>query len=264
MSYKSLLIGALGCFFALTANARDIEVGGLYYSTKSDGTATVRAPLSSETMPSGDIVIPASISYDGKDYKVIGIDDNAFAYGYEITGLEIEEGIETIGKNAFFNCSGLTELSFPASVTEIGDYAFNSCTNVTNITFPTGLKVAGPIFQSCLNLTNVSFSWKCVVTELNGTFQDCRVLASVSIPNSVVTITNGAFQDCKSLAEVKFSSNNNLRTIGDWAFNGNKFTTLKIPEGVEEIGEMSLGAMNGDWNTNKTMTSVTLPSTLKK
>lgn len=264
MSYKSLLIGALGCFFALTANARDIEVGGLYYSTKSDGTATVRAPLSSETMPSGDIVIPASISYDGKDYKVIGIDDNAFAYGYEITDLEIEEGIETIGKNAFFNCSGLTELSFPASVTEIGDYAFNSCTNVTNITFPTGLKVAGPIFQSCLNLTNVSFNWKCVVTELNGTFQDCRVLASVSIPKSVVTITDGAFQDCKSLAEVEFSSNNNLRTIGDWAFNGNKFTTLKIPEGVEEIGEMSLGAMNGDWNTNKTMTSVTLPSTLKK
>lgn len=140
MSYKSLLIGALGCLFALTANARDIEVGGLYYSTKSDGTATVRAPLSSETMPSGDIVIPASISYDGKDYKVIGIDDNAFAYGYEITGLEIEEGIETIGKNAFFNCSGLTELSFPASVTEIGDYAFNSCTKVTYIDFPTVLR----------------------------------------------------------------------------------------------------------------------------
>lgn len=263
MNYKSLIIGALGCSIALTANARDIEVDGLYYATKSDGTATVRAPEESETKPSGDIVIPASIQYNGKTYAVIGIDDDAFAYGYQITGLEIEEGIKTIGKNAFFNCSGLTKLSFPASVTEIGDYAFNSCTNVTSIDFPTGLKVAGPIFQSSLNLTKVNFSWKCVVTELNGTFQDCRVLPSISIPSSVVSITNGAFNDCKVMTKVTFSGNN-LRTIGDFAFRGTKLTTVEIPEGVEEIGDMALGAMNGNWNTNKTMTSVTLPSSLKK
>ncbi len=263
MNYKSLLIGALGCFFALTANAHDIEVDGLYYATKSDGTATVRAPLAEETKPSGDIVIPASITYNGKDYKVIAIDDEAFAYGYQITSLEIEEGIQTIGKNAFFNCSGLTELWFPASVTEIGDYAFNSCTNVTTIDFPTGLKVAGKIFQSCINLTKVNFSWKCVVTELNGTFEDCRVLPNISIPSTVVSIGGDTFSGCKKLAKVSFSGNN-LKTIGDWAFNGNVFTTLEIPEGVEEIGDMALGAMNGAWNTNKTMTSVTLPSSLKK
>ena len=263
MTHKSLLIGALGCLFALTANARDIELDGLYYSTKSDGTATVRAPLSSETKPSGDIVIPATITYGGKDYKVIAIDDDAFAYNYDITDLEIGNGITSIGKNAFFNCTGLTKLSFPASVTEIGDYAFNSCTNVTSITFPTGLKVAGPIFQSCLSLTKVTFSWKCVVTELNRTFQDCRVLPSISIPSSVVKIGESAFEDCKTLAKVSFSGNK-LKTIGDWAFRGAKFTNLEIPEGVEEIGDMALGAMNGDWNTNKTMTSVTLPSSLKK
>lgn len=250
MNYKSLLIGALGCFIALTANARDIEVDGLYYSTKSDGTATVRAPLSSETKPSGDIVIPASITYDGKDYKVTGIDDNAFAYGYQITGLEIERHRDHRQKR-LLQLLGIDRTVVPGIRTEIGDYAFNSCTKVTYIDFPTGLKVAGPIFQSCINLTNVRFNWKCVVTELNGTFQDCRVLPRISIPSTVVSIGDNTFDGCKSLAEVSFSGSN-LKTIGDWAFNGNKFTTLEIPEGVEEIGLKKSYALTATINDEDT------------
>lgn len=264
MNFKSLIIGALGCLFALSANARDIEVDGLFYSTKSDGTATVRAPLTGETAPSGDIFIPASITYDGKTYSVISIDEKAFYRNSTITSVEIEDGITTIGKNAFFNCSGLTWFYIPPTVTEIGDYAFNSCSKVTTIDFPAGLKVAGPIFQSNNGLTKVNFSWKCVVTELKGTFQSNKALTSISLPNTLEVIGDFTFSGCTALTSVKFGSNNKLRIIGSGAFRDAKFTSLEIPEGVEEIDYMAFAAMNGSNNTNYTLTSVTLPSSLKK
>ena len=94
MNYKVLLIGALGCFTALSSFADDIEVGGLFYSTNSDGTATVRKPSSAdgETAPTGDIAIPASIGYNGTTYNVVAIDNSAFAYNTGITSLSIEIG----------------------------------------------------------------------------------------------------------------------------------------------------------------------------
>ncbi len=264
MNYKSLLIGALGCFFTLTANATDIEVDGIFYATKSDGTASVRAPLTDETPSAGDIVIPSSITYNGKTYSVISIDEKAFFRNSTITTVEIEDGVTTIGKNAFFNCTALTSYDIPASVTEIGDYAFNSCPKVTSINFPTGLKTAGPIFQSNTGLTKVTFNWKCVVTELKGTFQSCTALTTVSLPNTLEVLGNNTFSGCKAMTSVKFGSGNKLRLIGDAAFRDAKFTTLEIPEGVEEIDYMAFGAMNGDNNTNRTLASVTLPSSLKK
>ncbi len=264
MYLKSLLISAFVCSSVVSASAALIQVDGVYYKTFSDGTATVRAPGSSEEKSTGDIYIPATINYNGQAYTVTGVEEEAFAYNYEITDLEIAEGVTTIGKRAFFNCTGLTTLSFPTTITEIGDYAFASCTNVTKLTFPVGLKTAGPIFQSCLKLTSINFKYNCVVTKFTGTFQDCRVLPSVSIPSSVDTIGNDTFSDCKKLAKVTFSTGGKLKYIGDWAFNGHQCTTLDIPEGVEEIGSMSLGAMNGSFNTNKTLTKVVLPSSLKK
>lgn len=266
MNYKVLLIGALGCFTALSSFADDIEVGGLFYSTNSDGTATVRKPSSAdgETAPTGDIAIPASIGYNGTTYNVVAIDNSAFAYNTGITSLSIANGIKSIGSMAFFNCSGLTALSFPESVTEIGDYAFHSCTGLTSLTFPTSVKVLGPVFQYCLKLTKLTFSYKCVVTELKGTFQNCKALTSVSLPNTLEEIGESTFEDCNTLESVKFGSTNKLKKIGYGAFRGCKIKTLDIPEGVEEIGGMALGAMNGSFNTNKTLTTVTLPSTLKK
>ena len=43
-----------------------------------------------------------------------------------LESIELHEGIESIGKEAFDNCSKLAKIIIPASVTAIGEFAFNN------------------------------------------------------------------------------------------------------------------------------------------
>ena len=55
------------------------------------------------------------------------------SYKESITSVEIEYGVESIGKNAFIDCTGLTSIEIPYSVTSIGADAFYNCTNITDV-----------------------------------------------------------------------------------------------------------------------------------
>ena len=46
----------------------------------------------------------------------------------------INEGVTTIGSNAFAGCTGIKNVTIPSTVTSIGGSAFASCTGITNIT----------------------------------------------------------------------------------------------------------------------------------
>ena len=62
-----------------------------------------------------------------------GYDDSPFK-DYEIRKATIEDGITSIGKYAFYGCSGLTELALPNSVTSIEEKAFSDCSGLAKIT----------------------------------------------------------------------------------------------------------------------------------
>ena len=55
-----------------------------------------------------------------------GYDTSPFK-DYEIRKATVKYGITSIGKYAFYGCSGLTELILPNSVTSIGNAAFVDC-----------------------------------------------------------------------------------------------------------------------------------------
>lgn len=48
----------------------------------------------------------------------------------------INEGVTSIGYQAFYYCSGLTSITIPNSVTSIGWSAFYYCSGLTSITIP--------------------------------------------------------------------------------------------------------------------------------
>lgn len=81
----------------------------------------------------------------------------------------IPDGVNTIGKDAFYQCHRLCSIVLPQSLTKIEDHAFRECTSLSSITFPKGLKEIG------------SYA-----------FMDSGIF-SVSIPKSVEHIGHDAF-----------------------------------------------------------------------
>ena len=108
--------------------------------------------------------------------KVLGIQDNAFADCFAITGIHLLDGIIHIGNNAFSGCTGLTAFDIPKTVTYIGAEAFSGCSSIGRIVLHEGLLEIG-----------------------EGAFRNCTSLTEIVIPASVVRIANDAFDGCDNL-----------------------------------------------------------------
>ena len=177
----------------------------LYYEIVS-GTTNVGVvrPGSGDTYNnyvSGNVVIPATVSYNDTIYNVIelrSITDKLYSYG------------------SFYDCPSLTSVIIPTSITSIGERAFCMCTGLTSITIPNSVTAIGVCaFQSCTGLTSVTIPNSVTSIEV-GTFSDCTGLTSVTIPNSVTFIGGCAFQNCTGLTSVTIP--NSVTTIEFWAF----------------------------------------------
>ena len=165
---------------------------------------------------SESVVIPSTVTYGGKEYKVTGIGDRCFSdYAY-ITSVTIPNTVTSIGKAAFAGCSKLASVVIPNSVTSIGRNAFQECSALTSVTIPD-------------KVTKIEYQ----------TFTLCSGLTSVTIPNSVTSIGENAFYDCVNLASVNIP--NFVTSIGDAAFCGTNIASVTIPNTVTEIGNYAFG-----------------------
>ena len=104
----------LTLFVASSVWAYDFEVDGIYYDIINENEVAVTIgdyffDRENDTY-SGNVVIPSSVTYSGKNYSVT-----------------------SIGKDAFYDCSGLTSVTIPNSVTEIGYEAFYYCSGLTSV-----------------------------------------------------------------------------------------------------------------------------------
>ena len=63
----------------------------------------------------------------------------------------IDDGITTIGRSAFRDCSNLTSVTIPNSVTTIGGSAFENCSALTSVTIPNSVtEIGSGAFYSCI------------------------------------------------------------------------------------------------------------------
>ena len=102
------------------------------------------------------------------------------SYAFQINRVKVNEGVTSIGYNAFFSCDSLTSVEFPESLTSIGNVAFYSCDSLTSVD---------------LSNTGVTSIEYCA-------FQQCHSLTSVTFPDSLTSIRYSAFFSCDSLTSV--------------------------------------------------------------
>lgn len=194
-----------------------------------------------------------------------------------MTEVPFGEQLETIGRDAFRNCSALTDVVIPESVTSIGDSAFLSCTGINNlvigsdnlpavggyatgniksggtITIREGVsEIAGPICQGSVKHIVLPQTLQIIGANAIAT----PVSDGIRIPASVETIGNSAFYGCKDTV-ITFEDNSALTSVGERAFyNCKQLTEFPHAEGLKEIGASAF--------SNTGLTEVNVPAGVTK
>ena len=238
------------------AIAHDIEVKNadgvtIYYTWANNNTelsVSYRGNYASDYYNeySGNVVIPESVTYNGKTYPVTSIGSQAFALCSDLTSVTIGNSVTSIGSQAFEGCSGLTSVTIPNSVTSIGNYAFSGCSGLTSITIPNSVTTIGPsAFYKCSGLTSVTIG-NSVTTIGDRAFIGCK-LTTLTIPNSVTSIGESAFSDCELTT---LTIPNSVTSIGGNAFSGSRLKSVTIGSGVISIGSNAFSSIKTIWLTN--------------
>ena len=227
--------------------AYDFEVDGLYYNIIASDQAEVTYRSYQDGSYTGNLQTPETVTFDGVLYHVTSIGRYAFFGCSGLTGaLTIPSSVTTIGDSAFSGCSGLTgALTIPSSVTTIGDSAFSGCSGLTGaLTISNSVTTIGSsAFYECSGLTGNLTIPNSVTSIGDYAFYYCSGFSgSLTIPNSLTTIGKFAFSNCRGLSSLAIP--NSVITIEDFAFNycTGLTGTLTIPNSVKTIGTCAFRA----------------------
>lgn len=187
--------------------------------------------------------------------------------------IEIPEGVERIGKQAFYSVFTKSKnLKIPSTLNYVGLNAFANCyslsdlyindlssfckiefnnsysavfngsitkfyvnnTQVTDLTIPTDItELKAYTFYNALTITSVTIPSTVTSINGNGTFQN-NGLRNVTVPSSVTSWTGSdTFSSCASLTDATL---NNSGAIGEFAFLGcNSLTSVTFGNNITEI-----------------------------
>lgn len=213
--------------------------------------------LSSLTIDEGNTV------YDSRNNcnAIVYTKYNTVMYGCNSS--TIPEGIVAIADAAFYECTGLKSISFPSTLTSIGEQSFCGCTSLSSIFISAGLTDIGDeAFNDCPNIESIAVDSN---NKLYDSRNDCNALIETAsntlimgcgktvIPEGVVTIGASAFDGCKVLTSITLP--NTVKTIGYNAFG---FSSIQTFDGGNSLVTISDQAF--EYCTN--LKSVTVPSTL--
>lgn len=173
-------------------------------------------PWNGYTKPTGDLIIPSSVTYNGTTYSVTEIGQSAFDGCSGLTSVTIPNTVTKVCINAFLGCSGLVSIALGSTVSQIGQHAFEHCNSLTSVTIPNSVTfIDNFAFHCCTSLTSVTLGNSLTLIGQYA-FRHCTSLTSLTIPNSVLTIELSAFDSCSNLTSVTIG--NSVNQIGSNPF----------------------------------------------
>ena len=274
---------------AADATGTQFSVNGLKYQIIEDGASdtTRRVQLygPQSSGGTGSLIIPSTVTYGGKTYRITEVRDYAFSdetANKNYTGnLVIPQYVTKIGNYAFKGLKGMTgTLTLPSNLSHIGSFAFQQCKFTGNITMPKSLTEGSRAFYMCAGFTSVTIPDGATTipdatfdgcTGLRGTlsipssvksigqfaFEGCAGLSgTLTIPSGVTSIASYAFEKCTGIEAVSIPST--VKRIEDGTFNScTKLSKVSLPSGLEYIGKYAFGS-------NAALKSIEIPSTVSE
>ena len=83
----------------------------------------------------GNIIIPETVVFNERTYRVTSIGKEAFAFCDPLTSITIPDSVKRIGWKAFLDCESLEEIIIGNSVKGIGRHAFDGCDSLLSIAY---------------------------------------------------------------------------------------------------------------------------------
>lgn len=200
------------------------EVGGIRYRFDEDTLeASVAVQLESFA---GELDIPQSVQYGGKDYTVVAVDDFVFCTdinGSELNGLltnvMLPDTLRRIGERAFYGQSLFDTIRLPAGIELVGSMAFYGCSGLVNLVFAgggNGTTLSYQAFAYCTKLTGLTLNG---VTVIGGSaFFECSSLRFVNCLDAE-TLGRDAFRACNDLSGIRLGAG--LTSVESPFYSGN-------------------------------------------
>lgn len=220
-----------------------------------------------------------------------------------LTEVTFDSDITEVPSATYAGVKSITKITIPEQITKLNSYTFANCTNVTQIDFNAinitiilssnhpfkyvGYNTEGVTLNIGSNVTQIPKylfdDCKCKLSTINfpdngicskigfSAFEGISSLQSITLPVYITEFESEAFRNCSGLTEVYYKgtkeqwdsiifANENSSPCCNGAslyFNGTKVTSVVFSEGTETT---PIGSYSGC----KDITSITLPSTLKK
>lgn len=270
MNLKSASIAcAIACLSGMAYAQNTFDVDGINY--KKTGESTVSVERKSGETYTGNVVIPATIEYDGKNYSVTEISTGAFYNSTELQSVTFGKNIEKTGLSVFSGCFSLesvlvdtdngyytsvdgvlytkdmkilerypqaktgTQYSIPEGTEGIQIQAFDYTTDLDKVILPESMKAIGAYAFMASSISEISIP-DAVTYVGDYAFYQCPILNKVVIGKGLTEISSFTFNSCSELKTVEINSD--LTSIGAYAFfSCMALEEFTFPESLETIDD---------------------------
>ena len=261
--YVAIKVGALLSTSWVASSTEFIKENDKYYQRINeietyDGVITV--PTGNHKK--GNELTPTYIqSSDASDYMVVG---NSMYYKKYAYVTPVDTAINT-GDYIQGDYIGEAQPSMKVTYTDNTEKTFYNLTSIERDTdankanaknveiYDLVTKIGDNAFFDCRILTSITIP-NSVTSIGSSAFDACKALSSITIPNSVTSIKGYTFKDCTSLTSITIP--NSVTSIGSSAFSGCKaLSSITIPNSVTSIGYSA-------FDNCISLTSVTIPNSV--
>lgn len=227
-SETSFVMPADSAFTLATAEQTDMVFKVLNTVDRTCQVGTGRVPAIDQAT-AGSLTVPATVTLQGLDFRVIQVGSHAFSGCTGITGVTLPVSVRLIGDHAFEGCTALTAIVCPDNdFCFIDDFAFDGCTALKAVSIPKHVDVGNNPFIHCTALTSLTVSEESdYLKTIDGVLY--------SLDGSRLVIFPAA------LGMTDYSVAEGTTAIGSYAFSGSSLTTIELPATLSAIGEEAFG-----------------------